>query len=98
MREPTRNTEGREFRDPLLGDASREINQDTPQFHQGSTRFCEGCGVVRALKSAPHAVGDFGISPELLFVFVFFLGGRACSFSGNEGDRTGARLWLQPLR
>ena len=27
-------------------------------FHQGSTRFCEGCGVVRALKRAPHAVGD----------------------------------------
>ena len=33
-----------------------------PGFHQGSTRvpkgFCEGCGVVRALKRAPHAVGD----------------------------------------
>ena len=31
-------------------------------FHQGSTRvppgFHEGCGVVRALKRAPHAVGD----------------------------------------
>ena len=29
-----------------------------PEFQQGSTRFCEGCGVVRALKRAPHAVGD----------------------------------------
>ena len=29
-----------------------------PGFHQGSTRFCEGCGVVRALKRAPRAVGD----------------------------------------
>ena len=38
-----------------------------PGFHQGSTRvprtrvptrFCKGCGVVRALKRAPHAVGD----------------------------------------
>ena len=29
-----------------------------PQFHQGSTRFCEGCGVVRALKRAQHVVGD----------------------------------------
>ena len=35
------------------------------RFHEGSTRvprvsarFCEGCGVVRALKRAPHAVGD----------------------------------------
>ena len=27
-------------------------------FHQGSMRFCEGCGVVRAVKRAPHAVGD----------------------------------------
>ena len=29
-----------------------------PGFHEGSARFCEGCGVVRALKRAPHAVGD----------------------------------------
>ena len=29
-----------------------------PGFHQGSTRFCEGCGVVRALKRASLAVGD----------------------------------------
>ena len=33
-----------------------------PGFHQGSTRvprgFHEGCKVVRALKRAPHAVGD----------------------------------------
>ena len=27
-------------------------------FHEGSTRFFEVCGVVRALKRAPHAVGD----------------------------------------
>ena len=30
----------------------------TRVFLQGSTRFCEGCAVVRALKIAPHAVGD----------------------------------------
>ena len=29
-----------------------------PGFHEGSTRFCEGCGVVPALKRSPHAVGD----------------------------------------
>ena len=29
-----------------------------PGFHRGSTRFCKGGGVVRALKRAPHAVGD----------------------------------------
>ena len=38
-----------------------------PGFHRGSTRvprgLCKGCGVVRALKRAPHA----GISPELIF-------------------------------
>ena len=28
------------------------------RFHEGSTRICEACGVVRALKRAPHAVGD----------------------------------------
>ena len=34
------------------------------RFHQGSTRFCEGCGVVRALTRAPNAVGDI---TELIF-------------------------------
>ena len=29
-----------------------------PGFDQGSTKFSEGCGVVRALKRALHAVGD----------------------------------------
>ena len=29
-----------------------------PGIHEGSTRFCEGCGVVQALKRVPHAVGD----------------------------------------
>ena len=29
-----------------------------PGFHQDSTRFCEGCGVVRALRRVRHAVGD----------------------------------------
>ena len=28
------------------------------RFHEGSTRFCEGCGVMRTQKRAPHAVGD----------------------------------------
>ena len=28
-----------------------------PGFYEGSTKFCEGCGVVRALKEH-HAVGD----------------------------------------
>ena len=30
----------------------------TRVLHEGSARFCEGCGVVRAPKRAPHAVGD----------------------------------------
>ena len=29
-----------------------------PGLHEGSKRFCEGCGVVRALTRAPHAAGD----------------------------------------
>ena len=29
-----------------------------PGFQQDSTRFCEGCGVVRTLKRAPYSVGD----------------------------------------
>ena len=29
-----------------------------PGFHEGSTRVPKGCGVVRALQRAPHAVGD----------------------------------------
>ena len=29
-----------------------------PCFYEGSTKFCKGCGVVRALRRAPHAVGD----------------------------------------
>ena len=35
-----------------------EEGSTPPEFHQGSIRFCEGCGVVRELKRAPHAVGD----------------------------------------
>ena len=31
-------------------------------FHEGSARFCEGCGVVRVLKRAPHAVGDLTLT------------------------------------
>ena len=35
-----------------------------PGFHEGSSRFCEGCGVVRAQKDHRMLLG---ISPELTF-------------------------------
>ena len=49
-----------------------------PGFHQCSTRFCEGCGVARALKEHRMLLG---ISPELIFCIL--LCDRANDFRGG---------------
>ena len=49
-----------------------------PGFHEGSTRFCEGCGVVRALKRDTACCWGYHRS-----FFFFFWGGVVCSFLGG---------------
>ena len=71
-----------------------------PGFHEGSMRFCEGCGVVRALKSAPLLLG---ISPELTFFFRVFenegvyLGAspfRSAPFFGGPPNKIVVSCWF----
>ena len=53
-----------------------------PGFHEGSTRFCEGCGVVRA----QHRM-LLGISPALIYLFCVS-GTPAVSSSASRMIRT----------
>ena len=61
-----------------------------PGSHEGPTRFCEGCGVVRALRKEHRML--LGISPELI---VFFLGGEGNYFARFGLEEEAEKLWQE---
>ena len=100
---------GRRVRGQLkaLGSQPRLRDGQGPEvrLHEGSTRFCEGCGVARALKRAPHAVGDITKRECICcFVFLRYLGAlKGCQilngiqpFGGGGGIPVLTRTLLEP--